>query len=198
MICGGPGTAFVTSMPSGKADAKNGGGAIGLPGMSTCPPKLKDNWHETVARQGSGGSNDVEKTSPTPRWPIKIFGGNGILAVRIKRRETGKLRAAWKDIRRRRYGRWKVRNRQIDGDRDRLRRVRKGGHTRQQAYSNARNLFYAQHLRPQTQRPRHPLILAIIGGRCIGPTGSIDLTERPAPKQKDRLAAVSPKSDQMF
>ena len=39
-------------------------------------------------------------------------------------------------------------------------------------------------------------------GRCIGPTGSIDLTEKPIcrwlHKQKDRLAAVSPKSDQVF
>jgi hypothetical protein len=36
-------------------------------------------------------------------------------------------------------------------------------------------------------------------GRCIGPTGTIDLTETPvAHKQKDRLAAVSPKSDQVF
>jgi hypothetical protein len=38
--------------------------------------------------------------------------------------------------------------------------------------------------------------------RCIGPTGSIDLTDMPVGiwphKQKDRLAAVSQKSDQVF
>ena len=45
-------------------------------------------------------------------------------------------------------------------------------------------------------------IVLFIGGRCIGPTGSIDLTEMRVGswphKQKDRLAAVSPKSDQVF
>jgi hypothetical protein len=31
---------------------------------------------------------------------------------------------------------------------------------------------------------------------CIGPTGSIDLTETQSLNQKDRLAALSPKSDE--